>query len=168
MAIRTLEIFEALSLIDDIEPDSFSIADLTLEKQIKLLETFKSWKDIEKGKIKGRGFANASILNPLRDSEVFTKAEQIFKDISDKLDFFYPESRIDVEISPDFHKSYKLVAVRDKLRALLLKRANIRVFVIRVYFKHGKTFIDVAKARKVCKLILEAKSSPDCLTYWTK
>jgi len=190
MAISTLENIEALSLLDDLEPNPTRLCDLSLEKHIRLLETFKSWKDIEKGKAKGRGFGNAQILNPKRDSDIYTKAEQLFKDISDsfglksvhelriqlkdrdnrphncKLDFFYPESRIDVEISPDFHKSYKLVAIRDLLRKKLLNRQNIRVFVIRVYFRHGKTMIDVAKARKVCKLILEAKSSPDCLTYW--
>ena len=190
MAIETLENLEALSLLDQIEPDSLTLSDLTLEKQVRFLGAFKLWKDVEKGYVKGRGFANAQILNPLRDSNVFTKAERIYKDISDnfslnsvhelrvfikdhdnrqhcfKLDFFYPESRIDVEVSPDFHLSYKLVAVRDKLKAMLLKRLGIRVFHVKVYFKHGKTIIDVAKARKLCKLIKDSKISPDCLTYY--
>jgi hypothetical protein len=172
------------------EPESLSISDLTLEKQISFLEAFKSWKDVEKGHAKGKGFANSFNMNLKRNSHVYTTAEQLFKDVSDsfslnsvhelrirlkdrdnhlhcfKLDFFYPNCRIDVEVSPDFHLSYKLVAIRDKLKELLLKRANIRVYHLRVYFKHGTTFIDLDKAEKLCKLIKDAETCPDCLTYW--
>ncbi len=75
MEHNLLEICQELSLIDDLEPNPTRLCDLSLEKQIRLLETFKSWKDIEKGKAKGRGFGNAQILNPKRDSDIYTKAE---------------------------------------------------------------------------------------------
>jgi len=185
-----LEIFEVLACLDQIEPETVSIDDLSLETQVSLLEAFKSWKDIEKGRTRGRGFANAQILNPKRDKNVFTKGEAKFKAISEafglnlihehrikvkdgknrsklfKLDFFDPFSRTDVELDPDFHKSYKLVAVRDILREKLLKRSGVTVFRLRIFYKGGKTCIDVKKARKLCQTLKETQIKPSCLSYW--
>jgi very-short-patch-repair endonuclease len=189
-----LDLSFALFDLANMEPSSLNLDDLELESQISLLEAFKSWKDCEKGRSKAKGFANAAALNAKRDPHVFTDAEakaaQIFdsfnvsyehevkiqlKDSRNrlhcyKLDFFFPESRIDVEISPDFHKSYKLVAKRDVLRKRLLKRAGIRVLTIPVHVKsrNGRqmSIPDVNRTRKVARIVKEAQKSRSCLTYY--
>lgn len=150
--------------------------------------------NIEKGKTKGKGFANASILNPLRDSAIFTDAEKQAKAIFDafelsyvhelriqlkdsrnsrhcyKLDFFFPNCRIDVEISPDFHETYKLVAIRDVLRERLLRKAGIRTFTIKTKAKKQNGKIGMAIDRKyaqfVAQTVKEAQISSGCLNYW--
>lgn len=184
------ELFETLSTIPQIEFDSIGINDLTIEKQLRFLETFKNIKDIEKKKSCSKGFSNGSILNQARDSHIYTKAEQLFKNLCEsfnlnpvhelkikvkdsenrlhlfKLDFYFQDSKIDVEISPAFHKTYRIVAIRDKLKAKLLKKDGIKVYHVDVIFKHDETFIDINKAKKLCLMIQKATTKKSCLNYW--
>ena len=192
----TLDLAFAFGNLQNIEQPSLSLEDLSLESQIGLLEAFKSWKDCEKGAIRGKGFANASNRNASRNPSIFTSAEakaaKIFdslelsyehelriqlKDAKNrshlyKLDFFFPESRIDVEISPDFHWTYRLVAIREVLKERLLKRAGIRVYHVRAHTKklNGRVSCvpDIKELRKLAKIIKEAETKPNCLKYWFK
>jgi len=190
----SLDLAIAFGNMPNMEPISSNLEDLELESQIRFLEAFKCFKDCEKGKYRGKGFSNASNLNPKRNPSIFTTAEAKAAEIFDsyglsyghevkiqlkdsknhlhhyKLDFFFPESRINVEISPDFHKTYKLVAKRDVLRKRLLKKAGIRMLTIPVYVKsqngHQISVPDVNRTRNVAKIVKEAQNSPNCLKYW--
>jgi hypothetical protein len=194
--MEELEIFPILAMLPNIEPDCLKLEDLALETQIRLLEAFKSIKDCEKGKIRGRGFSNASKINAGRNPSVFTDAELKAKEIFDsfelsyvhearislkdaqnrphhfKLDFLFPDCRIDLEISPEFHKTYKLVVKRDLLRERLLKKAGIRQMTISAPCKklNGtvKCLPDVNELRNFARMVKAAQKSPECLTYYLK
>lgn len=183
-----LEIYQELSRFDQIDDESCRISDLPLEKQLKLLTVTKNLKDCEKGRAKGKGFANSHVLNPARKNNVYTVAESKFKAISDsfelkhlhewqisvkdsenkshfyKLDFYYPDSKIAVEISPDFHFSYKPVFIRDKIRKLALnKKFGIAVYTVKAT-KNNE--IDVKYARNVLRIIKAAQISPETLSWY--
>lgn len=185
-----LELSVILGELEQIEANSVSLNDLSLEKQLKFLTltSFKKCRDCEKGKAKGKGFANHLVHNPKRQKDVYTDAELKFKAISDsfelnhlhewcvsikdsenkahfyKLDFYYPESKIAVEISPDFHFSYKPVFIRDKIRKKALnQKFGIKVFTVKVGKFNG---IDIKYARKVLRFIKAAQTSPETLEYW--
>ena len=182
-----LEIYDELSLICQIEPKSLTLKELSLEKQLKFLEAFKNRKDCEKGHARGKGFGNSWILNQKRLKSVYTVAESKFKAIADsfelnnvhelrfkakdsenrthcyKLDFYFPKCKIAVEISPDFHFSYKIVVIRDKIRKHALNKHGIKVFTVKA---NKFNEIDVKYARKILRLIKEARISPECLDYW--
>jgi very-short-patch-repair endonuclease len=190
----SLDLAFILSELPNCEPKAITLDDLSLEKQISFLDAFKSWKDIEKGKKKGNGFANASILNQKRNPSVFTTLEAKSAEIFDsfdlryvhelrfkgndslnkmhhyKLDFFFPESRINIEISPDFHVKYRLVAIRDALKKRILNRDGIRVFHVRTFVRRRNGQIislpDIAKLRKLAKMIQSSKISPECIEYY--
>jgi len=91
------------------------------------------------------------------------------------LDFFIPEIKLAIEISPLFHFTYETVAIRDKLRESLLKRKlGINTIVVKVHFRTRKgnieTFINNADTVKAIKAIkkLSKKSNPETLTFYTK
>jgi len=185
-----LEIYQELSRFDQIDEESMRLSDLPLEKQLKFLVSLKNYHDCEKGRAKGKGFANSHILNPSRKNNVYTQAESKFKALIEafelnslhewcipikdsenkshfyKLDFYFPESKIAVEISPDFHFSYKPVFIRDKIRKLALnKKFGIAVYTV----KAGKNNeIDVKYARNVLRIIKAAQTSPETLEYYLK
>ena len=183
-----LEIFEDLARLDQIETESVSLKELSLEKQLKFLMSLKNFKDCEKGRAKGKGFGNSLIKNAGREKDVYTVAELKFKAISDsfelnhlhewcipikdaenqlhryKLDFYYPESKIAVEISPNFHFSYKPVFIRDKIRKKALNsKFGIKVFTVKAA-KNNE--IDVKYARNVLRIIKATQTSPETLEYW--
>lgn len=190
----SLDLAFAFGNIANMEQSSSNLEDLCLESQIRFLEAFKCFKDCEKGRCRGKGFGNAAILNAKRNPNVFTNAEAKAAEIFDsfglsyehevriqlkdsknrlhcfKLDFFFPECRIDVEISPDFHETYKLVKIRDVLRERLLKKAGIRVLTIPVYAKRANgrqtSIPDMNRTRNVARIVKEAQKSPECLKYW--
>lgn len=182
-----LEKIEDLSQLRQIEAESTSLKDLRLEIQLKFLEAFKNIKDCEKGKARGKGFGNSLILNRKRSGKVYTVAESKFSQLAKtfgvdfvhehhitvrdtlsqkhhyKLDFFSPEHRIAVEISPSFHFSYKIVAIRDKIRKKALKRHGIKTFTVKATKNND---INAKYARKVLRLLKQSGISPECLEYW--
>lgn len=190
----TLELGFALANLPQIDSSEFVLTDLSLESQLGFLECLKPLKDIEKGKCRGHGFSNSINRNAGRKRNAFTNAEKQFADICAsqdlyyvhehrfnakdgknrlhhyKLDFLFPDSRINVEISPDFHWTYKIVAIRDVLKKRALKRAGIRTFVVRVFFRSRKGQcsgrIDVSYARKIVRIIKQSQTSPESLNYW--
>ena len=174
--------------LGQIEPESADFDDLSLQKQLRTLQLLKKMKDIEKGRAKGKGFANAQILNPSRSKNVYTRAESKFKRLCDsiglkydhetrfkvkddlnrvhcyKLDFFFPKSRIGVEISPNFHFTYKIVAIRDKIREISLKEKHgITIFTIKA---DKNNEIDQKEAQKILNYIYNAETKPECIEYW--
>jgi hypothetical protein len=183
-----LELSVILGRLDQIEQKSVSLNDLSLEKQLKFLTSLKNLKDCEKKPVKGKGFSNSLVKNQKRSKDVYTVAEAKFKAISDsfelnhlhewcipvkdaelqlhnyKLDFYYPESKIAVEISPNFHFSYKPVFIRDKIR----KKALNQKFGIKVFTVKANQFneIDVKYARNILRIIKAAQTSPETLEYW--
>ena len=139
-----------------------------------------------------KGFS-ANEHNYKRSSKQYSEAEQLFKDVLDlaglkenldyfhefkikvrdvhnrihvyHLDFYFPTLKICVEINPLFHYRYEVVAIRDKLRASLLKRKlNIKTLDLRVYMKtrKGKTYkaLDVKQCDKIINEILNKIHKP--------
>jgi hypothetical protein len=87
------------------------------------------------------------------------------------LDFFIPEIKLAIEISPNFHHSYETVAIRDKLRASLLKRKNnITTIEVKVCFRTKKgvieTYLDKKSVDYAIKEIKTAKKSQESLNYY--
>jgi len=184
-----LEKIEDLSQLRQIEAESVGLKDLRLETQLKFLIALKDVNDCEKGHARGLGFGNSWILNRNRSSKVYTVAESKFRQLAEsfeirqychelpiktknshdlslhcyKLDFFFPKCRIAVEISPDFHFSYKHVFIRDKLRKKALKKHGITTYTVK---SNKFNEINVKYARKILHLIKAAHTSPECLEYW--
>jgi hypothetical protein len=150
----------------------------------------KRYKDVEKGRAKGKGFGNCWKLNKKRDPKIFTYLEAQFKNLADdfnlklnhevrikvrdkngqnhifKLDFLHTETGINVEISPNWHKNYLIVARRDALRRKLLKKVGIRMLTVPAVQKGKRCCIDVPRAKRVIKLVLSAKTSPNNLDFY--
>jgi hypothetical protein len=185
-----LRITEICANLTQIEKPSIGLYDLTLEHQVQYLEYMKRYKDIEHGKPKGRGFANCQQFNHKRNPRVFTTLEREFHKLAKdfdlelnhevrikvndrfnrqhifKLDFLDPKTRINVEISPDWHRNYLLVARRDALRRQLLKKVGIRSLTVRVTKKCNQLHIDYIRARRIIKTIKSATISPNSLDYY--
>lgn len=139
-----------------------------------------------------KGFS-ANQHNYKRSSKQYSEAEQLFKDALNlaglkenldyfhehkvkvrdvhnrihvyHLDFYFPSLKICVEINPMFHYTYEVVAIRDKLRASLLKRKlNIKTLDLKVYMKtrKGKTYmaLDVKQCDKILNEILNKIHNP--------
>ena len=178
--------------LTDIEQNSKGLDDLTLETQVCLLEFLKKFKDIEKGKCRGKGFANCFSFNHTRDPKIFTTLEKEFNElakahglslkhevrikVSDnlnkshifKLDFLESNSQIDVEISPNWHKNYELVRKRDELRKRLLNKVGIHVYVIPTHQIGRTCVINRRIANNVIRKLLSAKQSPNSLSFYFK
>lgn len=176
--------------LTQLEEAEIGLFDLALETQVRYLEYMKRHKDIEKGKVKGRGFGNCWKLNSKRDPKVFTKLEREFYNlvrdfdlelnhevrirVNDrlnrshifKLDFLDPITRINVEVSPNWHKNYLLVVRRDALRKRLLKKVGIRSLTVPVSRKGNCEHIDFIRARKIVKLIKSATVSRNSLFFY--
>jgi hypothetical protein len=80
------------------------------------------------------------------------------------LDFYIPEIKLAIEISPLFHFTYKIVAIRDKLRESLLKRKHgILTHVVKVHFRtvkgHTETYLNVSDVSNAIKLIKNLKKT---------
>lgn len=179
-----------LAQIED--TDAEGLFDLSLESQVQFLEFFKRFKDIERGRSKGNGFGNCWKLNSKRDPHVFTHLETQFKRLADdfnlelnhevrirvkdrcnhwhifKLDFLDPKTRINIEISPNWHRNYLLVARRDALRKRLLKKVGIRSLTVPAFQKGKRCFIDVSRAKRTIKTVLNAKASPNSLDFYIR
>jgi hypothetical protein len=91
------------------------------------------------------------------------------------LDFFIPEIKLAIEISPLFHFTYETVAIRDKLRESLLKRKlGINTIVVKVHFRTRKgileTYINPVDSKKAIAQIrkLSRKPNKETLTYYVK
>lgn len=176
--------------LTQIEKPEIGLFDLTLERQVQFLEYMKRYKDIERGKAKGRGFGNCWKLNSRRHSKVFTFLESEFHNLAKdfnlelnhevhikvkdrlnrwhifKLDFFEPTTRIDIEVSPNWHKNYLLVVRRDALRRRLLKRVGIRSLTVPVIYKGKHGHIDFIRAKRIIKVIKSATVSVNSLDYY--
>lgn len=188
-----LELCEISEFVPNIEISSVGLFDLQLEKQVTFLEYFKQHKDIERGKARGKGFGNCWKLNSKRDPKVYTYLEEEFdrlacdcgftnlahevrikardslnKNHTFKLDFFDPKTRINIEISPNWHKNYLLVARRDALRKRLLKNQGIRSLTVPVARKGKACRIDLRIAKRVLKVLANAKPSPECLDFYIR
>jgi hypothetical protein len=185
--MKNQKISQELGFISQIEPETTSLEDLPLEKQLKLLTALKDMKDCEKGKAKKAGFGNSLNPNHKRDSKVYTTAENNFKAIADrfglnylhewqikakdselglhcyKIDFYFPDFKIAVEINPEFHYSYKPVFIRDKIRKIALKKFGIKTYAIK---SDAKNRILTNRAKFVLNLIEDAGISHETLKYW--
>jgi hypothetical protein len=91
------------------------------------------------------------------------------------LDFYIPDIKLAIEISPLFHFTYKSVAIRDKLRESLLKRKHgINTVVVKVHFRTRKgimeTYINPVDSKKAINKIrkLSQKPNKETLTFYTK
>lgn len=182
-------ICEHLTQLENIDIGLF---DLTLESQVQYLEYMKRHKDIERGKAKGKGFGNCWKLNSKRNPKVFTYLESEFDNLAKdfdlelnhevrirvkdkfnrwhifKLDFFDPITRINIEVSPNWHKSYLLVVRRDALRKRLLKKIGIRMLTVPVIQKGKYGHINFIRAKRIIKTVLLAKISPNSLSFYIK
>jgi len=81
------------------------------------------------------------------------------------LDFYIPEIKLAIEISPLFHFTYKTVAIRDKLRESLLKRKHgIKTIVIKVHFRvkkgHTETYLNSKDIEIAINLIKKLREIP--------
>jgi len=188
MALELCEALQNLAQIEDTDVEG--LFDLSLEYQVQFLEFFKRFKDIERGRSKGKGFGNCWKLNSKRNPHIFTHLERQFKNLADdfnlelnhevrikvndrlnhyhifKLDFLEPKTRVNIEISPNWHRNYLLVARRDALRKRLLKKVGIRSLTVPAFQKGKRCFIDVARAKRVIKTVLQAKTSPNSLDFY--
>lgn len=185
-----LQLDFACANLVQLENPEIGLFDLTIERQVQLLEYLKKYKDIEHGKAKGKGFGNCWKLNSKRHPKVFTFLEEEFRTLAEdfnlelnhevrirvkdrlnrwhifKLDFYDPKTAINVEISPNWHKNYLLVARRDVLRKRLLKKVGIRSFTVPVVAKGKRGHIHVPIAKRVIKEIQKAKISPKSLDFF--
>lgn len=172
----------------------------TLKTMIKLnkeKDRITAWN--KKNHITIKGFS-ANFHNYARNSDNFSIAENLFREqlelngitnylhehkiiVRDALyrahtyhlDFFIPDIKLAIEISPLFHFTYETVAIRDKLRESLLKRKlGINVLVVKVHFRtrkgHIETFINHADSVRAIKAIkrMSKKSNPETLTHYIK
>jgi very-short-patch-repair endonuclease len=134
-----------------------------------------------------KGFS-ANFHNFKRTSDNFSIAESLFRDVlelnnisylhefqikirdillnshSYHLDFFIPEIKLAIEISPLFHFTYKTVATRDKLRESLLLKHGIKTLVIKVHFRTKKgrteTYLNVKDVQQTLKEIKKLRQKP--------
>lgn len=186
-----LQLNFACANLTQIEETEIGLYDLQLERQVQLLEYFKRYRDIEHGKAKGKGFGNCWKLNAKRHPKVYTFLESEFDKLARdfnlelnhevrirvkdrlnrwhifKLDFLDPITRINIEISPDWHKKYLLVSRRDALRKRLLKKLGIRSYTVPVVNKGERGHINFAIAKRTINLVLKAQPNPNCLDYYT-
>lgn len=193
-----LELYEILSKIDNLETETdIALKDLRLEIQNQFLEFFKNLRtaniivDCEKQKPRASGFSNHK-QSRTRDPKIYTIAESKLKELADsyglhyvhelrikvkdyfnrlhtyKLDFYFPASKINVEINPLFHKTYLLVNTRDRLRKKLLKKLGIKSYAIDAYCGKNplETTIDKNRARKILSLISKTQTSRETLSYY--
>lgn len=135
-----------------------------------------------------KGFSS-NFHNFKRNSDNYSIAESLFRDVlelnnisflhefqikirdillnshSYHLDFFIPEIKLAVEISPLFHFTYKTVAIRDKLRTSLLLKHGIKTLVIKVHFRTRKgrieTYLNVKDVETTIKQIKKLKRIPN-------
>jgi hypothetical protein len=91
------------------------------------------------------------------------------------LDFFIPDIKLAIEISPLFHFTYETVAIRDKLReSLLLRKQGIKTLVIKVHFRTRKkiieTYLNSSDTDKAIKTIKQLKRKPhkETLLYYCR
>jgi len=146
-------------------------------------ENITAWNKSHHINIKG---FSANFHNFKRTSDSYSIAESLFRDTlelnnisylhefqikakdallnshSYHLDFYIPEIKLAIEISPLFHFTYKTVAIRDKLRtSLLARKHNIKTIVIKVHFRTKKgrveTYLNVNDVEKAIKLIKKLK-----------
>jgi hypothetical protein len=187
-----LELNSALNGLDQLE-DNFGVKPLfklPLEHQVKFLDALKNIKDCERGKTRGRGFSNASRLNPERSPRVFTFLEEEFFKLSEgfnvqlnhevrlkckdrfncqhifKLDFLEPLKRVNIEISPNWHKLYLPVQRRDALRKQLLRRHRIKSLTVPVINKGIHGHIDYARAKRILRYIESLPISVQSLDHY--
>jgi very-short-patch-repair endonuclease len=88
--------------------------------------------------------------------------DALFNSHSYHLDFFIPEIKLAIEISPLFHFTYQTVAIRDKLRTALLKRkCGIKTMVVKVHFRTVKgkteTYLNIEDTKKALATIKKLK-----------
>lgn len=88
--------------------------------------------------------------------------DEIGKTHNYHLDFYDTITQSNIEISPNFHKSYKIVVDSDKRRERLLKKLNIKVYHIRANNVKEKTLksqikktINIIKKKRIPKTILD-------------
>lgn len=140
-----------------------------------------------------QGF-NANFHNYSRNKNVYSIAEQQFKQLLDKfgiyythehkisckdvrmrtycyhMDFYLPELRLNLEIKPLFHWTYEIVAKRDQLREKLLKKYHIDTIDIKVFHfvrkKRLITQIDTENAFKVLKSLKNKPISKETLSFY--
>jgi hypothetical protein len=170
------------------EKDLIHIAEIELTKQCRLndieVRNITAYNKLIHKKVKG---FSANYHNYLKDKSSYSIAERQFKELLEHcglndfihefkvkvrdfkgtnhtyhMDFYFPLFKIAIEINPLFHYTYNSVAMRDKLRAKLLKRkAHIETIDIKVYQKVRKgkleTFIDYEKAFKIIQIILNKR-----------
>ena len=188
--------FENLKL-KDLNKNTIIQIETELLTELDRLNEIKE-KITENNKLKGKkikGFSS-NFHNYKRSKHVFSIAEKQFnnlaiahglnlehehkvkvKDVKGKsrnyyLDFFDTETKICIEINPLFHKTYKVVNIRDKLRAFLLKKKlHIITFNVDVIYRtiKGKTVIkiDVDKSLRVINFIKKAKKSKETLSFYS-
>lgn len=182
--------FACQALVQLEDTSEVGLFDLTLERQVQLLEYLKRYKDIEHGKAKGKGFGNCTQFNHKRDPKVFTFLESEFAKLAEsyncqfnhevrvkckdklnrqhifKLDFLEHSKRVNVEISPNWHKNYILVNRRDALRKRLLKKHGIKSLTVPVIQKGPHGHIDYARAKRILRYIESLTPSVNSLDYW--
>lgn len=187
-----LQLNFALSQLDQIE-DNYGVKglfDLAIECQVQLLEFLKRLKDCEKGKARGKGFANCQAFNQKRNPRIFTYLEMEFSILAENfnvrlnhevrfkskdrlnrrhifiMDFLEPTKRVNVEISPNWHKNYIIVNRRDVLRKKLLRKHGIRSLTVPVTQKCNKLHIDYSRARKILRHLESLTISSQSLDYY--
>jgi len=77
------------------------------------------------------------------------------------LDFYLPLKRADLEIDPLFHKTYKPVVIRDKLRDKVLK-SNLHINTIRI----GALDLNSEGIRQIKAKIEAIPNSTEILDHW--
>jgi hypothetical protein len=176
--------------LPQIERSDLGLYDLMVERQVQLLEYLKRFKDIERGKCRGKGFRNCWKSNSKRNPHVFTNLEAQFHRLAQgfalelnhevhvkvkdrlnrwhtfKLDFYEPKKAINVEINPNWHRDYTIIARRDVLRKMLLKRLGIRSLTVPVVPKGRRGQLNLSLAKRVIKVVRNARISPNCLDYY--
>jgi len=88
--------------------------------------------------------------------------DALFNSHTYHLDFYIPEIKLAIEISPLFHFTYQTVAIRDKLRESLLKRKHgIKTIIIKVHFRtikgHTETYLNTVDTKKALATIKQLK-----------
>lgn len=77
-------------------------------------------------------------------------------------DFYFPLLKLDLEISPAFHKTYKKVVERDLVRTKLLKeKLGVKTMVI------GDLDLNEARIEEIKAQIDSLEISPEVLDYYT-
>ncbi len=79
-------------------------------------------------------------------------------------DFYLPNKKLDIEINPAFHKSYKPVFNRDKKREKLLKdKLHVKTFKIT-----PKELNDIKRVKEIINEINKIPISKEVLTYYLR